>query len=99
MPLTENDDGRTVNVQSNAELTVKLSENPTTGYRWSVDKLTGAVLVSDRYEPGDAMGAAGHHWWVFRAGPPGTGALKLKLSRPWEGDPPTREFRVSLTIQ
>ncbi|MDZ4783121.1 MAG: protease inhibitor I42 family protein [Planctomycetia bacterium] len=99
MPLTESDDGRTLTVDANAELSVKLGENPTTGYRWSVDQLTAVVLVSDRFEPGDAIGAAGHHWFVFRAGAPGSGGVKLKLSRPWQGDPPLRAFAVTLIVQ
>ena len=59
MVLTESDRGRTVELAAGSLVTLRLRENPTTGYRWSMQSTGGLELVGDRYEPGGAVGAAG----------------------------------------
>jgi len=98
MTLSEQDNGRTVEVNAGDVVTVRLKENPTTGFRWTVESAGGLVLAGDEYEGGGGgMGAAGVRVLQFRS--PGAGAheLRLKNRREWEGDSSVTE-RFNLTI-
>jgi inhibitor of cysteine peptidase len=87
MILSEQDRGRTVEVAEGDIITVRLRENPTTGYRWSVETTDGLELVGDDFEAGGgAIGAAGERVLEFRATRPGSHKLRLKNWREWEGD-------------
>src|SRR5262245_21975440 len=59
MVLSEQDFGRTVNVRMGEVVTVRLQENPTTGYRWAVETASGLEQTGDHFEAGGAVGAAG----------------------------------------
>ena len=85
MILTESDRGRTVEVAAGSLVTLRLRENPTTGYRWSLQSTGGLELVGDRFEPGGAIGAAGVRVLEFRAARRGTHAIRLQNRREWEG--------------
>ncbi|NDL67486.1 protease inhibitor I42 family protein [Anaerotalea alkaliphila] len=71
-------------------LTVKLQENPSTGYAWAyqMDKEGILELDSDAYAAPDAdggmVGAAGQHTWVFKGVGEGTVRLEFHYYRPWE---------------
>jgi predicted secreted protein len=79
-------------------LEVRLRQPGGAGYLWSV------VAVPDNLEPrGDRTetagmpGAAGARSFRFEASGPGTGVLRLTLSRPWEESAAeTRELSVSV---
>jgi inhibitor of cysteine peptidase len=68
---------------------VRVEENPTTGYRWSVDEFDADLLQqegSDFKLPPDAgVGAAGQRTFTFRATRRGRGRMALKLWREWQG--------------
>lgn len=77
---------------------VRLPENATTGYQWSVAQLPDAVaLVEDDTAVPDVLlpGAAGEHRFRFVVrGSPG-GRVVLELRRPWEqGIEPEDGFEV-----
>ena len=59
MILNEKDSGCTYKVKSGAMLTLRLLENPTTGYRWTIENGSGLEPVGDQIEPGGMIGAAG----------------------------------------
>jgi len=85
--LSDQDKGRTLEVEAQSFITVRLNENPTTGYRWEVETAGGLEMVGDSFEKkGDAIGAAGVRVFQFRA--PGTGSYKLGIRnwRDWEGE-------------
>lgn len=87
--LTESDDGRILPLAVGATIEVRLAENATTGYSWTIDQLDAAILVPSRQESdyrAAAIGSGGTA--VFRAivRSAGTSRLTLKLLRPWEGD-------------
>ena len=87
MTLSEQDNGRTVDLPAGAIVTVRLKENPTTGYRWAVESAGGLSLIADNTAAsGAAPGAAGVHEFQFRATSNGTFELRLKNSREWETD-------------
>ena len=83
--LDEQADGKEVALEVGEELTLTLRENPTTGYRWDVDKKGGPAceLVSDEFVPpsGSAAGAGGHRRWHFRGAKAGHGDVVLTYGR------------------
>jgi inhibitor of cysteine peptidase len=88
--LTAADNGSLVDVQPGDSLEVRLAENPTTGYRWAVDRLESGVLQLEdsplERSPDAAVGGGGQRVMRFRVVGPGTSSLALKLWRDWEGD-------------
>lgn len=49
--LSMEDAGKTVRVPAGAVVELRLDENPTTGYRWTLPPETCCEMVEDRYEP------------------------------------------------
>lgn len=68
-------------------LTVRLNENPTTGYRWEPVTTRGLELMSDHFESTvDSIGASGIRVFQFRAAILGQHELLLNNLRSWEGN-------------
>lgn len=87
MELTEKDNGRTIDIVAGELVTVSLNENPTTGYRWEVENMSGLEIVSDLFQStGNAIGAGGIRLFQFRASSVGRHELLLKNWRKWEDD-------------
>jgi inhibitor of cysteine peptidase len=87
--LTSVDDGKAVGVHPGDELVVRLSENPTTGYRWHIDRADGPLhLETDAYHPAPSVqiGSGGVREFRFRAAAAGSARLELKYWQPWEGE-------------
>jgi len=85
--LSDQDSGRSVDIAKGGTLSVRLQENPTTGYRWAIESSGGLQLAGDEFQPGGgAVGAAGSRVFHFRASTSGTNNLRLRLWRDWEGD-------------
>lgn len=68
---TEADNGKIITVNSGDIFTIKLNENPTTGYSWNLTLGNGLQLVSDQYiakkVPAGIVGSGGYHEWVIKA--------------------------------
>jgi inhibitor of cysteine peptidase len=98
--LTEADAGKSIEVGEGEEIVVVLEENPTTGYRWQVDRTNGILeLEGDSYTPDPEMrfGSGGKRELRFRRTGPGTGRLELKLWQEWEGESSvTKRFGVEI---
>jgi inhibitor of cysteine peptidase len=78
---------------------LRLPENATTGYVWSVaEREPGLALVVDSTVPseGTNVGAGGAHVFHFRAERPGVWHLTFRLARAW--DPAVLDER-SLTVR
>jgi inhibitor of cysteine peptidase len=87
MILNDQDRGRTVEVEAQSIVTVRLDENPTTGYRWNVETADRLELVGDSFEKtGDAIGAGGIRVFQFRASETGSHRLGIRKWRDWEGE-------------
>jgi inhibitor of cysteine peptidase len=100
--LTTADNGTTIEVHPGDEIIVRLDENPTTGYRWQVDRIDGPLEpIGDSYQmsaPG-TIGGGGTHDFRFRATTPGPAHLTLKHLRSWEGDASiTERFSATITV-
>jgi inhibitor of cysteine peptidase len=98
--LSEGDRGRTIAVDKGSTVTVRLRENPTTGYRWAVESMEGLDLLRDRAEPGTGVGAAGARVLEFRATRAGSNRLRLKHWRDWEGESSvTDRYELSINVK
>ncbi|MFI5099425.1 MAG: protease inhibitor I42 family protein [Actinomycetes bacterium] len=100
--LTAADSGRTVTVHVGDVVSVRLSESPTTGYRWQPDiDTTRLRAADDRYEPAQpqARGGGGERVLGFEVLRAGTTALRLAERRSWESGPASTEFSVQLDVQ
>ncbi len=79
---------------------VRLSENATTGYQWSVAEMTDVLDVesNELVLPSELVrGAAGQRVLVLRPVGIGSGRVSLTLQRRWESEPVERfEFDVDV---
>lgn len=101
--LTQADDGGRFEAASGATLTVRLAENPTTGFRWAIDEAEETILALVRSEleqpHSPRVGQGGMRVLTFRAERPGTTPLHLKHWREWEGDRSVIDrFAVTLVV-
>lgn len=82
-------------------LVVRLTESPTTGYRWHYALTAQSVLEcarDDYVSAGRARGSGGSRSISFRALSVGATAIEFSLQRAWEGKPPARTLRVSVEV-
>jgi len=78
---------RTVEAQVGDILTLRLPENPSTGYRWEVEVGSVVEVVSDSFAlEGDGIGAGGEREFVFCIRQPGSDIIKMMLRRSWESE-------------
>jgi len=86
----EKDNGALVQVRRGTRITIELTENPTTGYRWIISSIDEAFLVpaGDDFVPPDqkSPGAGGLRRFFFRAKSAGSTALTLINKRAWQRD-------------
>jgi inhibitor of cysteine peptidase len=98
--LTTADNGKRIALKVGAEATLRLPENPSTGYRWAVDAADSHLVevTQSEYAPAsNAPGAGGEAQWTIKAKAPGSTTVTLKRWRSWEGDKSVVE-RYSVTI-
>ena len=104
--LTKANNGQSVEVRQGDEIILRLPENPTTGYRWHIDRADGLetemsehTTGSDRPDPNPRLGRGGVREFRFRAKEPGARRLDLKHWREWEGERSVIErFGVAIGI-
>jgi inhibitor of cysteine peptidase len=85
--ITESDEGRWIKIPAGQTFEVSLPENPTTGYRWSIELFDTSLLQfsGDSFSSqGGAIGGGGMRTFSFVATRPGTTDLRLRLARQWE---------------
>jgi len=95
--VTDADNGKTVTIKMGDVLEVRLSSNPTTGYEWSLLKLSGQS--STKPAPG-VLGAPIVQIFDFAPTGKGTGVLMLHYARSWESsDPNEQQYTLHVTIE
>ena len=107
--LTEEDNGRTLELRVGDTVTVGLRSNPTTGYDWYPRHGAGDVQIlaekGTLYQVDSApasagalpvAGQGGTHYFAFRVIGPGICGIALEYKRPWETVPPLRTFDVMI---
>jgi inhibitor of cysteine peptidase len=101
LELTAAHNGQTISIKVGDTAELRLPQNPSTGYRWTIDTLDRAhVMVGETgFRGADAVGSGGDAYWRLRATAPGETALSLKRWRPFEGDRSILErFAITLHI-
>ncbi|UIE36792.1 protease inhibitor I42 family protein [Leptodesmis sichuanensis] len=101
--LTNADNGKTLTLKPGQTLTLRLPENPTTGYRWSISSLNAQVLqlIDDRFESSSAaaIGGGGQRVLTFQAQQPGQISLSLNNRREWQdAASPLESFTVMIQV-
>ncbi len=101
--ILDNDRGKTFTTQVGDIITIRLAENPTTGYRWdvgAVDKLIEFQGADYQTTPRPSLGSGGTRIFHFKAKAIGTAQIQLKLRRSWEPeDKAIEQFTVNIRIQ
>ncbi len=84
--------------------TIKLNENPTTGYQWSVSISDESVVALDKdeYVPddksGELAGSGGVRVLTFKALEAGTATINMVYERSWEPDPDDEKVQFNVTV-
>ena len=86
--VNEEQNTTTVTVHQGTSITVRLQENPTTGFTWNLTTSPGLKVVSDSYIPSDTtgklVGSGGTHVWEISAQSVGGQMIQAVYKRPWE---------------
>jgi len=94
----EADHGTTIDAAPSEEIVVALPENPTTGYRWTIETI-GDVTSSFEQSSSAQIGGGGMRMFRFVAPKSGTVTLRAVLRRAW--DPPEqrlKEYVVTINV-
>jgi inhibitor of cysteine peptidase len=101
--VDEGRNGHEVELFTDQILEIRLPENPTTGFRWSLVSSGGpaCTLVRDYFEAlGNTPGREGSHHWRFKAAQSGEASIKLIYQRSWEQNGvPTRTFALHVRVR
>jgi len=102
--LTENDNGSRIEVSTGTSIQISLPENPTTGYRWAIDRMDEGSLTTTAQEytlgEGSGFGGGGVRRFTFNAIGSGETILALKNWRDWEGeDSAIDRFQVTIVVE
>jgi inhibitor of cysteine peptidase len=102
--LSENDSGKTIEVTQGDTIEIRLPENPTTGFQWTVEEVDENILALQSSEyvlPKDPeIGEGGTRVVRFQAKQAGSGEVTLKYWREWEGDSSIiKRFKINVTVQ
>ncbi len=93
--------GGRVCVGTGDRVTLRLAENPATGYRWALSAISGVIEAeSSEFHPGASArpGAGGERVIVLRATQRGDGVAEFILVRSWQPDQPVERRRVEVVV-
>jgi len=100
----QTNNGETYSIPIDAEIQLRLPENPTTGFSWNLSVTPGLSILNDTYIPDDTsgklVGSGGVHVWFLKAIGPGDQGISGVYLRPWE--PATvnaTRFSLSLIVE
>lgn len=100
--IQQDNNGQTFDTKVGQVFEIRLPENPTTGFRWTVtaDKSACSVVRDEFHSPQPAPpGASGEHTWEFKAVAPGDCEIALSYRRPWQTEgQPAQAFKVHVRI-
>lgn len=97
------DNGKAIQVHVDDEIHIVLDSNPTTGYRWTIEKSDETLLTlkQDQFSASSSlMGSSGTQMFTFVAKSSGMVHLHFKYWRVFVGEKSvTRRFTVIIPIQ
>jgi inhibitor of cysteine peptidase len=98
----EGHNGGAISAKAGDIIVIRLPENPTTGFRWSVESADSLVLQlqSDEFTLSASAGIGGAGLRVFQYLARGVGDtfVALQLARPWEPIAPRSQFKILVTV-
>jgi len=100
---TVNDSGKTVPLGLQQNLSIRLPENPTTGFSWNASVTSGLLITDTAYTP-DAQpvgmtGVGGTRNWTVRGTGAGTQRFSAVYVRPWEtNQTPADQFNLTVQV-
>ncbi len=102
--VTDQDNGKDIDLAPDQTLIVKLASNPSTGYKWTVEGDPAPLkLQKQTYRKStksSAMGAPGMEVFQFSAGSSGIANLKLNYHRSFEYNlPPVKTFSLRVNVR
>ncbi|MCP3972861.1 MAG: protease inhibitor I42 family protein [bacterium] len=102
--ITEANNATQVSLSVGDVAEIHLEENPTTGFRWSIDELSpGLDVIDDKFHIAGTplvAGASGVHEWRLRVAEPGSHTLRLRLAQEWERESAAdRRFTVDIVAE
>jgi inhibitor of cysteine peptidase len=105
--ITENYNGKIIQITRGESFCLNLKENPSTGYSWQLSLSKGLSLVNSNYyspvplnnAPGLIVGASGNHSWKIKALAKGDQQIKGIYRRSWEKQTGKEEiFRLNVVV-
>lgn len=109
---TEADNGSTIRMTAGETFTIRLGENASTGYTWTLRQSSGLKLLRDEFEqprtsaaPGDPssvlVGAPGTRVFELEVAGAGTQLVHAVYHRTWEAkdDAGTQEFTLTVAVE
>ncbi|MCQ8893376.1 MAG: protease inhibitor I42 family protein [Methanolinea sp.] len=77
--------GKNVSVPAGTRFSLRLPENPTTGYMWNMTRPHGLAIDKDEFIAPDTklVGAGGTREWVFSSLEKGSTLVHAEYRRPW----------------
>lgn len=83
LALSTNQNGASFRITSGSFITISLTENPSTGYRWVNASAGELKQLSSNYTPASQLiGSNGVRVFVYQAHSPGCGLIRLNLIAP-----------------
>ncbi len=102
--LYQGDNGKTLTLQVGEQFTIKLPENPSTGYQWNLQTNPQSQMVvsvvSDKFNPSKSnlMGAGGERVLGYQATNTGTVQIYGFHERPWEKREAQPSFQFTIVV-
>ena len=98
--FSEPDNGKNVTLRLHECITIRLPENPSTGYRWQFLVSDGIELEKDSFSRTSSLiGAGGTRIWEGRVTKTGTRTISGIYKRSWETTSVhEKEFRISFDV-
>jgi inhibitor of cysteine peptidase len=102
MELGKAEAGQRHRVAIGEEITIRLAENPSTGFRWTEPEYDPDVLeyLGSEFEAGGTRpGAAGTEVIRLRAAAPGESSIRIRNVRPTvPGSPGESQFELTISV-
>jgi len=99
--ITDNAPEQSVQITEGEILEIRLSENPTTGFRWAVgrDGKPNCSIVRDELSPPASVPGQGRrHFWGIQGARAGECEIELLYGRAWENTP-TRRLKLHIQVR
>jgi len=102
--VNESQNTATVYMNQSKIITVRLAENPTTGFQWNLTATPGLRIINNQYVPSDTsgkmVGSGGTHVWDISTEMPGQQEIQAVYKRSWEpttGNESTFSMKIIVT--